>query len=214
MKHDESISILTIVRPLTLWELPGRGEQVMSDVRLYVSHTVFLPARAHPPYILIAASAAIPPRITNHEPRNLGMDSNGACCGEANPRIPYETQAKVITNCLVPHLYSRRISAAPPRTPHPAPRNLEIGLKAACRGEAKARIPNETQSTVTTQNYSTTEYFPSFIFIRIRSTTGSLFSSKEKVPQTPLKSFMAARASRIFFVSVVLPARFMASMAM
>lgn len=34
MKHDESISMLTIVRPLTLWELPGRGEQVMSDVRL------------------------------------------------------------------------------------------------------------------------------------------------------------------------------------
>ena len=84
MKHDESISMLTIVRPLTPWELPGRGEQVMSDVRLYVSHTVFLPACAEPPYILIAASAAIPSR-----------------------------------------------------TPHPAPRNLEIGLKAACRGEAK-----------------------------------------------------------------------------
>ena len=115
MKHDESISMLTIVRPLTPWELPGRGEQVMSDVRLYVSHTVFLPACAEPPYILIAASAAIPSRTPHPAPRNLENEVKEPSLGEANPRIPYETQAKVITNCLVPHLYSRRISAAPSR---------------------------------------------------------------------------------------------------
>ena len=46
------------------------------------------------------------------------------------------------------HLYSRRISAAPSRTPHPAPRNLEIGISVACRDEANSRKPQLTQAPV------------------------------------------------------------------
>ena len=71
---------------------------------------------------------------------------------------------------------------------------------------SKAFIPSQGGSTphrlaLTHQPFyftSTTPNFPSCIFIRIRSTTGSRFSSKLNVPQTPLKSFICASASRIF----------------
>lgn len=42
----------------------------------------------------------------------------------------------------------RRISAAPPRAPHPAPRNLGNDTNGACRGEAKTRIPILTETAV------------------------------------------------------------------
>ena len=55
---------------------------------------------------------------------------------------------------------------------------------------------------------------PSFIFSNTRSTTGSRFSLKLNVPQTPLKFFIWAIASRILALSVVVPALFIASTTM
>ena len=56
---------------------------------------LFKPACVQPPYILAAAPAAAPSRITNHEPRNLGNVLIGARRGEANPRIPQLTHTVV-----------------------------------------------------------------------------------------------------------------------
>ena len=109
----------------------------------------------------VGPSAPTPSRTTNHEPRNLEMDYIGSCRGEANSRIPYVHQSKVTTYstrqsvslrlCKFPIKKFVGASApTPSRTPHPAPRNLEIGNTGACRGEADSRIPNVHQSEVTT----------------------------------------------------------------
>ena len=100
-------------------------------------------------------------------PRFLEIDSSAACRDEANSRIPLLTQTKVIAKSLhpyppacvhSPYKFIAASAAIPSRTPHPAPRFLEIDSSAACRDEAKSRIPLLTQTKVTASRLR--PYFP------------------------------------------------------
>ena len=81
MDSFQSISVLMIVRPLTLWELPGRVEHAISD------------NRHHPRLCKIPINNLSPhqgrhlpaPRTPHPAPRIFGIESNGACLCEANP---------------------------------------------------------------------------------------------------------------------------------
>ena len=85
MDSFQSISMLMIVRPLTLRELPRRGEHAISDNRHH-------PRLCTVPIHTCAASAAHLPA-----PRNLEADSKRACRGEANSRIPQLNQTEKLT---------------------------------------------------------------------------------------------------------------------
>ena len=99
-----------------------------------------------------SAGKPYPSRTTNHEPRSLERDCAVACRDEANPRIPIETQPNFpakgahasftfIDYASIHPRGQRPVRKAhyinwfsagkpyPSRTPHPAPRNLDMRSK-------------------------------------------------------------------------------------
>ena len=118
----------------------------MSDYACHKSQSASPVHITHTKLRRISAAPSRYPRQPRY-PRNLENGLKAICRVEAKTRKPYETQTRVTAHRLVSsHIKSLAASAAnPSRTPHPAPRNLEIFSNGACRGEADSRIPYETQ---------------------------------------------------------------------